>query len=70
MKDPLGKFSVALSQQLESLHRINGVHRALQRKMHVKILNHDLSLIDNQLAFLERQLAHGFQELRQALRYP
>src|SRR6185503_15081727 len=52
-------------QQLESLNRIDGMHRPLQRQMHVIHFQQQNSLIDNSQSFASRQFAPALDSAKE-----
>ena len=55
----------ALAQQAQALHRVDGVHRPLERQVDVGLGEQHDRLVDDQLALVERELAGRGEHARQ-----
>ncbi len=58
----IGRMLQFLQEQLETLDRVDRMHRPLQGQVDIVLLEQDQRLADQQLAVLERQFAHRHQE--------
>ena len=59
--------SSRVAQQPQPLHRVDRVHRHLERQVHVVLLEQHQRLADEHLALLQRERARSAEERRQVL---
>ena len=61
---PLGELAETAAQQLQVLHRIDGVHGPLQRQVHIDVVEQRQRLIDDGATLGSGQLADGLEKVR------